>query len=588
VNLLDHQEEIVRGFVATYRLLHKHKDELLADAGPVAAFAEDEVRVILRRTQAYSMLAYESYHPDVLRDALDRDRLFDRLWRGSDRRPYLTRVLGVECADLSQGDIPLFTTRPSSRDLWTAAGKRIQSFLKESGLEQVRRRLGQFGEEDLQRQVWIIRGSLATVAMATASLPSYVLPPLRREADPERLLAAARAVGDRLEQVAVWKGQAASWSTLAQRKEHHWYLVPMDTGLYSGLAGMCLFLGYLGQLTGAERYTRLARGALATLRLQIDRSRKDQKAIGAFEGWGGIIYVLAHLGRLWRDRRLLAEAEQLVDLLPPLIAQDEQLDFVAGCAGCIAGLLSLQRCKPSLRTLAAARLCGERLLERAQPMAQGAAWPAPMPSRGPLTGFSHGAAGIALSLLELARATGEDRFHAQALAAIEYERGLFASAEGNWPNLSLAGGGDPETLRKAPINFLVSWCHGAPGIGLARLRGLRHLDDPATRTEIDVALKTTRAHGFGRNHTLCHGDLGNLELLLEAGQILNDSGGSRETRRLAGSILDSIEREGWLCATPMAVETPGLMTGLAGIGYQLLRLAESDRVPSVLTLAPPV
>jgi lantibiotic modifying enzyme len=30
------------------------------------------------------------------------------------------------------------------------------------------------------------------------------------------------------------------------------------------------------------------------------------------------------------------------------------------------------------------------------------------------------------------------------------------------------------------------------------------------------------------------------------------------------------------------------MTGLAGIGYQLLRLAEPARVPSVLTLLPPV
>jgi hypothetical protein len=35
------------------------------------------------------------------------------------------------------------------------------------------------------------------------------------------------------------------------------------------------------------------------------------------------------------------------------------------------------------------------------------------------------------------------------------------------------------------------------------------------------------------------------------------------------------------------VESPGLMTGLAGIGYALLRLAEPHRVPSVLGLAPP-
>jgi len=35
------------------------------------------------------------------------------------------------------------------------------------------------------------------------------------------------------------------------------------------------------------------------------------------------------------------------------------------------------------------------------------------------------------------------------------------------------------------------------------------------------------------------------------------------------------------------VESPGLLTGLAGIGYGLLRLAEPTRIPSVLVLAPP-
>ena len=37
-----------------------------------------------------------------------------------------------------------------------------------------------------------------------------------------------------------------------------------------------------------------------------------------------------------------------------------------------------------------------------------------------------------------------------------------------------------------------------------------------------------------------------------------------------------------------SVLAPGLMTGTAGIGHALLRLAAPDDVPSVLTLAPPV
>jgi lantibiotic modifying enzyme len=50
----------------------------------------------------------------------------------------------------------------------------------------------------------------------------------------------------------------------------------------------------------------------------------------------------------------------------------------------------------------------------------------------------------------------------------------------------------------------------------------------------------------------------------------------------------SLEANGPVTGVPLGVETPGLMTGLSGIGYQLLRLAAPDEVPSVLLLAPPV
>jgi lantibiotic modifying enzyme len=58
-------------------------------------------------------------------------------------------------------------------------------------------------------------------------------------------------------------------------------------------------------------------------------------------------------------------------------------------------------------------------------------------------------------------------------------------------------------------------------------------------------------------------------------------------RRLAVRRPKRIDRHGPLCATPGGVETPGLMLGLAGIGYGLLRLADPDRVPSVLALEAP-
>ena len=131
--------------------------------------------------------------------------------------------------------------------------------------------------------------------------------------------------------------------------------------------------------------------------------------------------------------------------------------------------------------------------------------------------------------------------------------------------------------------FRVAWCHGAPGIGLARAAGLAYLDDEVARQEVEAAARTTYQDGFGRNHSLCHGDLGNLELLSIVG------GEWAEVHsQLSGAILEGIQQKGPLCGVPFGLETPGLMNGLAGIGYGLLRLAAPDKVPSVLLMRPPM
>lgn len=108
-----------------------------------------------------------------------------------------------------------------------------------------------------------------------------------------------------------------------------------------------------------------------------------------------------------------------------------------------------------------------------------------------------------------------------------------------------------------------------------------------TEEEVERALRIALAQGFGLNHSLCHGDLGNVELLLQASRSLGGPEWRHQLERMTSVVLESVERDGWLCGIPLGVESPGLMPGLAGIGYQLLRLAEPEFVPSVLTLGPP-
>ena len=127
VDTLAYRDYVISGFTSAYHLLLAHRDELLQDILP--RFTDDEIRCVLRPTQTYNILLNGSFHPNILRDALECDRLFDRLWMNVEQKPHLTRAIAAERADLWSGDIPTFTTHPGSQDLFTSTGECIAGFL---------------------------------------------------------------------------------------------------------------------------------------------------------------------------------------------------------------------------------------------------------------------------------------------------------------------------------------------------------------------------------------------------------------------------------------------------------------------------
>lgn len=593
VNVLDYRHALLAGFTKMYRLLYEQRDALLTEQVP--RFARDEIRVLVRSTRIYATLLFESFHPDLLRDALERDRFFDALWHEAEQRPYLARIIAAERHDLLQGDIPVFTTTPERCTVFTSEGVPLPDFFDTSSLERVRRRILQLSESDLAKQAWIIEASLATLLMGHEdTVEKHVsIKAVRRPVKRERLLALAHTVGKRLEELALQNDAGAYWLGVNYVDEHAWSLFPTGIDLYNGTSGIALFLGYLGAITGEASPTHLARRSLGSLRIQAEHQKKHSETlrIGAFDGLGSLIYLLTHLGILWNDPKLFHEAEQITDQLSALIPEDDHLDIINGAAGCILSLLSLEAVHPSSRILETAIQCGDHLLATALSMPEGIAWKT-LPDQPPLGGFSHGAAGIAFSLLKLAARSGQERFWQSALSALAFDRGLFVPELNNWADLrefSTRTSDQPVNERRAEPSHksMVAWCHGAPGIGLGRLGTLGHLDNAQIREEIDVALKTTMHYGFAGNHSLCHGGLGNADFVLMAAQLLNRREDHEALERATSLLVGSIDTYGWMSAVPMAVETPGFMTGLAGIGYELLRLAEPDKVPSVLLLAPP-
>jgi len=576
----DFVEEVVTGFQAVYRVLVESRSALLDPAGPVSAFADVDVRYIARPTQTYATLLFESFHPDYLRSGLDRDRVLSRLWLSAQHHPRLTPLLPFERADLNAGDIPLFSARPGSRDLWASDGTRLPDQLVAPCLDLVRAQLATLGERDLERQSSLIRASFTSLTLGE----SHGTPATSREMGTVEPLGAggfleeACRIGERLETLAFEDGDRINWYGLRLVDGRRWQLMPLDYDLYSGLSGLALFLGQLGHTASNTTWSGLGRRAI---REGVRQARQSQGGGVGFAGLGGLIYAAAHLGGLWKDEALLADADSFTASFRASAGRDEVFDVIGGSAGGVLSALALHQVRPGGGALEAALACGERLLDRARSSPAGLFWQGPGQSH-PLMGFSHGGSGIALALARLGQVTGRNEFLQAARSAVEFERSHYNEAHQNWPDFR------DDVPQSDSQSFMWAWCHGAPGIAIGRAAMLDAVDDSGVRQDLTAALASTQAHGLGGNHSLCHGSLGNIGALLTAAEALQDPRLTEAARQAGSQLVRQVQGQAWRCGVPDGAETPGLMTGLAGIGYGLLRLASPSDVPDVLSLAAPV
>jgi len=584
----EYVDDICYGFGQIFESILEHKDELTSHAGPLMAFAETEVRVIARETRIYANFLMESVHPDYMRSALDRDLFFEQLWMATDNQKYLAKLVPFESQDMLAMDIPVFNAKPGERHLWTSTGDKIDNVLHQPPLDKVISRLKRLDAEESRRQQWIIRCALYSVTLAGRGpeRSSFELLGSAQPAKATDLLSASESVAERISALAFVGKNDASWFSWKPIGNSHWDLEPMACAMYDGLCGVSFYLAYLGSINGDARTRELAEMSLTTARYLWQHYPQNLNGIGAFSGWASPIYLLMHLSQLWQRESLLTEAVELVEVLATHIEADEGQDIVSGAAGAIVVLLELYKLTSSQRVLDVAMACGRRLLSRAVSTKNGIAWVLDESGPTPLAGMSHGTAGIAWALSSLGKTSGEQEFSQAAQQALLYERSTFSEAQQNWPDLR--HGERPEnTTNEDGCFFLTAWCHGAPGIGLARLAMMDDWQDEQLLQEIETAIATTSEYGFSDNHSLCHGALGNLDLMLLASDKLNRPELGEKVNDVAGQILASHPQSGWITGLMYNLETPGLMVGLSGIGYQLLRIAHPDKVPSVLSLAGP-
>ncbi|HEK9101349.1 type 2 lantipeptide synthetase LanM family protein [Bacillus pfraonensis] len=573
-------DDMMAGFKEAYDLLAANKDCLKNE---ISRFKNTKVRQVLRATNRYGNLLAISYHPDYLRDGLDREMLLGKLWLDTEMQPELKQVLLAEKADLLEGDIPYFTTEPGQPHIYDSHGRCYENYYKTSSLAKTLEKIDGLGPKDYEEQLQIIKLSMLALESSPSDKKSSYIPSIPdNQIDRDPFLEEAKRVADYLIDKSIQgtnNGQEdVSWigTRLTDNAESLWRIAPLGNDLYDGISGIALFFGYLYKYTRDSKYRAYIQKCLPPIKdsLQEILAYPKYASLGAFTGVLSNIYTLNHLTKILDEPSLMEAVNKVMPKLIESIPYIQEVDIIDGSAGSLIVCLDLYKQTGDEIFLEASKKFGEHILQKAIPQTIGIGWKISV-SEDALPGFSHGTSGIVWALHELYQLTGEQMLYDTLKQGLAYERSLYMEDKKNWALPSAA------ELPQLPC----AWCHGASGVVLSRLL-LKEAgySDSLIDIEIRDGLETIIKEGFGRDHSLCHGDVGNLDVLLLASKVLKEDIWKQYSYAVGEHVLDEIQQGGWKSGLPQYLETYGAMVGISGVGLGLLKLYDINGVPSITHL----
>lgn len=417
-----------------------------------------------------------------------------------------------------------------------------------------------------------------------------------------RMLIEAQRIADKLISKAEKDEHGIFWKTLTMDSDRN-TSYEIGESIYSGNAGVTLFLIELFHQNKEDKYLK---AALSSFEWLFDYCKKhDPYSFAFFTGRMSVVYVFLRAYEITGDKKFLNRAATLAEGAEKFLTAGIPIDdIINGISGTLLGLTYLYSYTEDEKYADLIEKYIQKLMARAQISEKGIYWDRTYHQISGLCGFSHGAAGIGFVFNQLGDYFKNKTFHTIADLAFYYENSHFNKAMNNWPDLR-RGYYSPndmttskEKLLNGEIDYFLNggdmnaWCHGAAGIGLARLSAINgnSTKDTAYLNDARKALKKTyitdiASKQSAMSYTLCHGGGGNAEIFLTAYEKLKDKKYYDYAMEIGMKALESFEKYGYFaCGYPTASEKEdtSLFMGDAGVGYFMLRLSNPKMTPSML------
>ena len=572
--------EFIHSFESYATFLLNKKDSLDMNS-LLDKFSGLPVRILARTTRFYYMLVERLKEHENMSDGISWSAQADfvtRLSEWDSKKDWVWPLQAGERFALLQLNIPYFNCLSNSIEISDIYGNSVIGS-PQSGLDRSKNRWLNLSPKEIAWQVEMIK--LSTLFLPHEKKLSGLSEDkkLKRTLDfrinqtltKDDLREELHNIYEQINSLAYKGENSASWISMVwPANSDIGQLEPLGPTLYDGAGGIALFLAAYYQEFKDENAKALCLNAIAEIRKKINGPTATIQArfhgLGAASGLGSIVYLLSTIGSLLDNQSITDDAMLASQLFTDeLISIDRKLDVMVGSAGGILSLLALYRKTNSQEVLNRAIRCGDHLLSMPRVGKSGyQSWVSFGLGKDPIIGMSHGAAGFAYALSALAEASGKKEFAAAAMECLAFEDANYNSEEQYWPDLR-------KDLNDEPV--LCSWCHGATGIGLARLGSLRFgLNREDLHEDIQRAISYATKNWPIRRDSLCCGSLGLIEFLSEAGILFENAKIKSLAENRLFDVIAARKRNGdydW--QVDGSQWNLGFFKGISGVGYTILR-----------------
>ena len=360
-----------------------------------------------------------------------------------------------------------------------------------------------------------------------------------------------------------------------------------------------MYLIELYKATNNTKYIQKSYEILLPIILEID-TFFNSDSVAFYTGRMSIAFTSARLYEVTNDEFLKEKIIEEVSYVEKKTTKNN--DLVNGKAGILIALMHIHSIIDEDLILETINKYTLSIISDVKIGNQGLYWDRSGNNIKGLCGMSHGSSGIAYTFIELGNYFNNNTFYWLAKQAFNYEKEYYNKDTNNWLDLRKEFNpiNDELAFKNAYLsrnidffqksNFKDSnaWCHGAVGIGIARLRAFEVRGSLEYLQQARLAIqKTVQTNIYNKSHDqfiLCHGQCGNAELFIEAYRILANVQYLQYAKKIAAIGIAKRKEMGHYSALDHhSIENNGLMIGTAGIGLFFLRLFRPISTFSVLS-----